>query len=464
MPTLDGLLSGEDASLNSLYNDPQAEPAARPTSETMGRYMSAIGKHTGKELRRIYDALTLPGDVAAGRVDPTSDEAVQRSVDLASRMTGGGLATGAEEGAAGMGIRAYHGSPYDFERFDASKIGTGEGAQVYGHGLYFAESPKTAGAYREQFSTHLIDGKSPDQFLQEIPKLETVYDALRILRAQNKTPTIEDAAKYLQSSQIPAERNIAEAIRTYGGIDNARRMMNKSDVPVLDDMLQNGRIVPNPGRMYETSIAANPEHFLDWDKPLSQQHPEVQAKLENAYKDWTPAAVNKIKNIDTVEHLVKSEPEQTANDLWSAGIPGVKYADQGSRSVLEAEPHEFLNGEMGWKVNGPKGDQFFDTHDEAREFIRANGQTPTKIVETPTLGGYQVRSPDETQIYHHVDTKEEAEALADKMAGTKTRNYVVFNDKIIDILKKYGLAGLVAAGAAHYKTQQVDHDPFAEVQ
>jgi hypothetical protein len=28
--------------------------------------------------------------------------------------------------------------------------------------------------------------------------------------------------------------------------------------------------------MYEVSIAADPEHFLDWDKPLSEQHPKVQ--------------------------------------------------------------------------------------------------------------------------------------------------------------------------------------------
>jgi len=28
----------------------------------------------------------------------------------------------------------YHGSPHKFERFDASKIGTGEGNQAYGHG------------------------------------------------------------------------------------------------------------------------------------------------------------------------------------------------------------------------------------------------------------------------------------------------------------------------------------------
>src|SRR5215475_8436607 len=37
----------------------------------------------------------------------------------------------AEEAAVRLpGIRAYHGSPYDFERFDLSKIGTGEGAQA----------------------------------------------------------------------------------------------------------------------------------------------------------------------------------------------------------------------------------------------------------------------------------------------------------------------------------------------
>ena len=43
---------------------------------------------------------------------------------------------------------AYHGSPHDFETFDASKIGTGEGAQAYGHGLYFAESSSVADTYR----------------------------------------------------------------------------------------------------------------------------------------------------------------------------------------------------------------------------------------------------------------------------------------------------------------------------
>src|SRR5580765_7610443 len=47
------------------------------------------------------------------------------------------------------GIRAFHGSPHSFDRFDLSKIGTGEGAQAYGHGLYFAENEGVAKGYRD---------------------------------------------------------------------------------------------------------------------------------------------------------------------------------------------------------------------------------------------------------------------------------------------------------------------------
>jgi len=44
----------------------------------------------------------------------------------------------------------YHGSPHTFDKFDISKVGTGEGAQTYGHGLYFAENPKVAETYAKK--------------------------------------------------------------------------------------------------------------------------------------------------------------------------------------------------------------------------------------------------------------------------------------------------------------------------
>ena len=50
---------------------------------------------------------------------------------------------------AAEGIRAYHGSPHDFGEFSTSQIGTGEGAQAYGHGLYFASSEDVAKGYRK---------------------------------------------------------------------------------------------------------------------------------------------------------------------------------------------------------------------------------------------------------------------------------------------------------------------------
>jgi hypothetical protein len=50
------------------------------------------------------------------------------------------------------GIRAYHGSPHKFDRFDMSKIGTGEGAQAYGSGLYLAEAEPVAKKYRDKLS------------------------------------------------------------------------------------------------------------------------------------------------------------------------------------------------------------------------------------------------------------------------------------------------------------------------
>ena len=50
------------------------------------------------------------------------------------RLTGAGLHT-----LGSTRKRAYHGTPHKVDRFRTDKIGTGEGAQAYGWGLYFAE-------------------------------------------------------------------------------------------------------------------------------------------------------------------------------------------------------------------------------------------------------------------------------------------------------------------------------------
>jgi hypothetical protein len=46
-------------------------------------------------------------------------------------------------------ITAYHGTPHRVDKFTTAKIGTGEGAQVYGWGLYFAQNPAVAEQYQK---------------------------------------------------------------------------------------------------------------------------------------------------------------------------------------------------------------------------------------------------------------------------------------------------------------------------
>ena len=57
--------------------------------------------------------------------------------------------TGSGGDAPAPGFTAYHGSPHAFDQFDLSKIGTGEGAQAYWHGIYLADDEPTAAMYRE---------------------------------------------------------------------------------------------------------------------------------------------------------------------------------------------------------------------------------------------------------------------------------------------------------------------------
>ena len=45
--------------------------------------------------------------------------------------------------------RAWHGTPYDFDTFDLSGIGGGEGNQAHGWGLYFAQNREVSEAYKE---------------------------------------------------------------------------------------------------------------------------------------------------------------------------------------------------------------------------------------------------------------------------------------------------------------------------
>ena len=117
--------------------------ADNPFSHYVAQKLYGLGQNAAS-------ALSVPGEVWKGNLDPTSDEGMDRAIGLAQMITEAPRGGGAGPGTVlGSGIRAYHGSPYDFDRFDMSKIGTGEGAQSYGHGIYLAENRSGGAAISE---------------------------------------------------------------------------------------------------------------------------------------------------------------------------------------------------------------------------------------------------------------------------------------------------------------------------
>jgi hypothetical protein len=240
----------------------------------------------------------LVGDVYAGRADPSSDEAIGRVADMAGTMTLGAGAIPAKGAELGMGIRAFHGSPHDFDRFDMSKIGTGEGAQAYGHGLYFAENEGVARQYRDVLGGYALDGKALGKVLSD-----------ELAAAGGNVDAV--IAQYKKMAAGAEERN-----RPF--FENRLRMLEE----------YRDSIKP-AGRMYEVEIAAEPEQFLDWDKPLSQQSEAVRTAIPAEEDIPAQLAYYRLAGELTGEKSLQSPEASKA--LRERGIPGIKYKDQGSR-------------------------------------------------------------------------------------------------------------------------------------
>lgn len=71
-------------------------------------------------------------------------------------------------GKDGYAQAAWHGSPHDFDEFDLGAIGSGEGNQAHGWGLYFAKDKKVSKLYKEVLSKAQGSNKS-SLFKVEIP-------------------------------------------------------------------------------------------------------------------------------------------------------------------------------------------------------------------------------------------------------------------------------------------------------
>ncbi|MCP4491743.1 MAG: hypothetical protein GY820_31220, partial [Gammaproteobacteria bacterium] len=161
-------------------------------------------------------------------------------------------------------IEAWHGTPHSFDKFDINKIGTGEGAQAYGHGLYSADSRGVAEGYKEQLSLGnelRVNGEvindsrlATDILTDSVSKGKGLSEAKRQIQEVEKT-TLFDPKEVRQAKEIIFD------------LEGKEFTAGKAK-----------------GSLYQLEIDATPDELLDWDKPLSEQSQQIQ----DALKDLDP--------------------------------------------------------------------------------------------------------------------------------------------------------------------------------
>jgi len=248
----------------------------------------------------------------------TSDVAYNAAMNAMRRS--GGLAE----------LTAYHGTPHKFaatERnplgeFRASQIGTGEGSQAYGYGLYLAEAPGTAKSYQIELARD--PRNSVNKVISRLSKDANSDDVMFELRKhpdladfQNDSRLQKDILKIIQNTN--ADGTVEnEAIRAYNRTSSYLPPAEKGSLYHVD--------LPDP------MIAK----MLDYEKHLSEQAPEVQKILLPYQKEIGSSFGTGEQTLNAIafERRMKGldySPASVAKQLQEMGIPGVKYLDATSR-------------------------------------------------------------------------------------------------------------------------------------
>ena len=176
--------------------------------------------------------------------------------------------------------KAWHGTPYDFERFDIGKIGDGVGDQVHGWGLYFAKDRKISEAYKEVLGADagavIVDGvtykideegdwaTAAGQKLIDNDPLEFVLDTFDAMTG-NKNK--ERAIKSLKE-RIAGTKRTANTESYIAKLEEAINIIEKADVKY-----------ENTSRLLKVEVPEN-NVLLDEQKTFINQNKNVQALLK----------------------------------------------------------------------------------------------------------------------------------------------------------------------------------------
>ena len=274
---------------------------------------------------------------------------------------------------------AWHGSPHDFDTFDLGAIGTGEGNQAHGWGLYFAKKKSVSKNYQKVLSKRL-GTTSPKLFKVEIPDEKTMLDEDKYFKEQNKD-VVNRIVSAVNDLDIDKRKSLLSYYKehpSYPVNKEYEKILGKIQSINQDREYITDALVNNVSKIKEKiAREAAAEYGYNFDELKADNTFEMAKKLIGEINEKL-SALEKEKEVEGAKEKIKED-----KILESIGDTFIKTPYTG-RDVYVALSKAF---------GGDKG---------ASEFLNSAG------VKGITYDGY-----------------------------TDGRCYVVFDDKAIQVIEKY---------------------------
>ncbi len=274
---------------------------------------------------------------------------------------------------------AWHGSPHDFDKFDLGAIGTGEGNQAHGWGLYFAKKKSVSRNYQKELSKRL-GTTNPKLFKVEIPDEKTMLDEDKYFKEQNKD-IINKIVSAVNNLEIDKRKALLDHYKehpSYTTNKEYEKILGKIQSVKQDREYISEALTNNVNKIKEKiAREAAAEYGYNFDELKADNTFEMAKKLIGEINEKL-SALEKEKEVEGAKEKIKED-----KILESIGDTFTKTPYTG-RDVYVALSKAF---------GGDKG---------ASEFLNSTG------VKGITYDGY-----------------------------TDGRCYVVFDDKAIKVIEKY---------------------------
>lgn len=208
---------------------------------------------------------------------------------------------------------AYHGTPHRFDEFSLDNIGTGEGAQAHGWGLYFAESKDISENYRKSLTGDDFDNE------------QYFYDD-NLIEDRNKKAILATIEKNGIGKVIQVREKNIEKYK----YDKAEYQTKKTELEWIKTLEENKiQKKTDKGQLFKVDIPES-DVLIDEDKHLQQQNKNVKNilyELDKEFKNKLLTYGNDLSGYGiykTLSRLTGSD-KAASEKLNEYGIKGITY-------------------------------------------------------------------------------------------------------------------------------------------